>query len=240
MLLLHAAPPPRTLSIKALIPCLWGAEGERGVGLWTDVCHPYAQLPATEIKQTFLSTNLACLLAFEQRAVRPPPSPPPSLWGNTHTKSVQMKQESVPTGFLPCLLLFILWLICLIFTRKIFMTRFHSQIYWFPDQPLTCFSTTATVISKFSRYSSALSTPFPQSGTPSFFLTSRKFAQGSASVLPSFLRHLWFIIIRVSLYSCSFMCMLFIPWNNQTNQSSQKTAKIGFFTLSQKHFFNSF
>ena len=37
-----------------------------GVSLWTDVCHPPpCQLLASEIKQTFLSTNLACLLAFE-------------------------------------------------------------------------------------------------------------------------------------------------------------------------------
>lgn len=69
------------------------------------------------------------------------------------------------------------------------------------------------------------------------FLTSRKFAQGSLSVLPSFLRHLWFITIRVSLYSCSFMCLLLIPWNNQTNQNSQKTAKIGFFHSFPETFF---
>ena len=44
-----------------------------GVGLWTDVCHPPpCQLPASEIKQTFLSTNLACLLAFEWWAARHP------------------------------------------------------------------------------------------------------------------------------------------------------------------------
>ena len=40
--------------------------GVGGVGLWTDVCHPPApQLPVSEIKQTFLSTTLPCLLAFE-------------------------------------------------------------------------------------------------------------------------------------------------------------------------------
>ena len=32
---------------------------------------PTPQLPASEIKQTFLSTNLACLLAFEQPAAGP-------------------------------------------------------------------------------------------------------------------------------------------------------------------------
>ena len=38
------------------------------VGLWTGVGHSPSQLPASEIKQTFLSSNLACLLAFEWRA----------------------------------------------------------------------------------------------------------------------------------------------------------------------------
>ena len=44
-----------------------GAGGGRreAVGLWTDICPPL-QLPASEIKQIFLSTNLACLLAFER------------------------------------------------------------------------------------------------------------------------------------------------------------------------------
>ena len=38
-----------------------------GRGLWTDVS-PNPQLPASEIKQTFLSTNLAHLLTSEQQA----------------------------------------------------------------------------------------------------------------------------------------------------------------------------
>ena len=44
-----------------------------GAGFWTD-SHPNPprfQLLASEIKQTFLSTNLACLLAFEQPADGP-------------------------------------------------------------------------------------------------------------------------------------------------------------------------
>ena len=58
-------------------PLLW-----TDVSLWTDVCHPSPtpQLLASEIKQTFFSTNLACLLAFEQQAVRL----------HTHTLSVTM------------------------------------------------------------------------------------------------------------------------------------------------------
>ena len=38
------------------------------VGLWTDVHHPHCHLPESEKKQTLLSTNLACLLAFKQQA----------------------------------------------------------------------------------------------------------------------------------------------------------------------------
>ena len=36
-----------------------------GVGPYIDVHHPPRQLLASEIKQTFLSTNLACILDFE-------------------------------------------------------------------------------------------------------------------------------------------------------------------------------
>ena len=49
------------------------------VGLWTGVCHspyyPDIQMPASEIKQTFLSTKLACILAFELWAAGGPPAP---------------------------------------------------------------------------------------------------------------------------------------------------------------------
>ena len=57
---------PLPLSIKALAPWLSG----RGVGLWTGIC-PRPRLPASKIKQTFLSTNLASLLAFERPAAGP-------------------------------------------------------------------------------------------------------------------------------------------------------------------------
>ena len=50
---------PPHLSIRAVSPCL----SAREAGSWLS-----AQLPASEIRQTFLSTNLACLLASEWRA----------------------------------------------------------------------------------------------------------------------------------------------------------------------------
>ena len=46
----------------------------RGISLWMDVHSPpltHPQLPIFEIKQTFLSTNLAYLLALEWHAARP-------------------------------------------------------------------------------------------------------------------------------------------------------------------------
>ena len=66
VLFLHVTP-PLSLSIKSSHPLLW-----TDVSLWTDVCHPppTLQLLASEIKQSFLSTYLACLLAFEQQAAR--------------------------------------------------------------------------------------------------------------------------------------------------------------------------
>ena len=56
--------PPLILSIKALAPVV---ASQGGVSFWTDVRHPLPgpRLPSSEIKQTFLSTNMACLLAFE-------------------------------------------------------------------------------------------------------------------------------------------------------------------------------
>ena len=58
----------KNLSVKALTPCLPGA----GVSLGQISATLSPQLPASEIKQTFLSTNLDCLLAFKRRAVGPP------------------------------------------------------------------------------------------------------------------------------------------------------------------------
>ena len=62
-------PRPTTDSvIKSSHPLLVGSREEGGISLWADVYHPppSPQLLASEIKQTFLSTHLACLLAFEQ------------------------------------------------------------------------------------------------------------------------------------------------------------------------------
>ena len=51
------------LSIKALIPCLSGVGGELAFGQMSTMLPP--QLLASEIKQPFPSTDLACLLASE-------------------------------------------------------------------------------------------------------------------------------------------------------------------------------
>ena len=97
VLFLHVRSAPPTKSVyESSYPLLFGVDG--GISLWTDVCHPLPpppppQLPASEIKQNFLSINLACLLAFEWSAARPPcipfrnrasavvvpPPPPPSF-----------------------------------------------------------------------------------------------------------------------------------------------------------------
>ena len=64
---------PPTLSLKALTPCLSRRELDFRQMSTT---HPHpSQLPASEIEQTFLSTNLACFLAFEQRAAGQLPRP---------------------------------------------------------------------------------------------------------------------------------------------------------------------
>ena len=54
-------------------PLLVGREGEESAfgQTPTTLSHAHPQLQASEIKQTFLSTNLAYLLAFEQRSARP-------------------------------------------------------------------------------------------------------------------------------------------------------------------------
>lgn len=60
---------PLPLLIKALSHCQWWGES-----LWTGV-HPPRRLLASEMKQAFVSTILACLLAFEQ--------PNPTFGNNT-------------------------------------------------------------------------------------------------------------------------------------------------------------
>ena len=75
---LHVATPHHATVCKSSHPLLV----RRGAGLWTDVRPPSTQLLASEIKQSFLSINLACLLAFKQQAAGPLPHPPPP---HTHT-----------------------------------------------------------------------------------------------------------------------------------------------------------
>ena len=57
-----------------LCVCVWQGGGVGGgaqvVDLWTGI-HTLSPLPTSKIKQSFLSTNLASLLAFEQQAARP-------------------------------------------------------------------------------------------------------------------------------------------------------------------------
>ena len=55
--------PPPLLSIKALAPLVASEGGELAFGQMSVILP--SQLLASEIKQTFLSTNLACLVAFE-------------------------------------------------------------------------------------------------------------------------------------------------------------------------------
>ena len=62
MLFLHVAL-PLLLSIKALAPLVASVEWGSAFGQVSTTLPQ--QLLASEIKQTFLSTNLACLLAFE-------------------------------------------------------------------------------------------------------------------------------------------------------------------------------
>ena len=61
--------PPTSVYKRSYPPVTSG--GEWGVSLWTDVCPPSAHLPASEIKQTFLSTDLAYFMALGQWAVLP-------------------------------------------------------------------------------------------------------------------------------------------------------------------------
>ena len=55
---------PLLLSIKPLAQLVTGGSWESAFGQTSAL--PCPQLPASEIKQTFLSTSLGCLLAFEQ------------------------------------------------------------------------------------------------------------------------------------------------------------------------------
>ena len=57
---------------KSSCPQVAGGGGESAFGEMFTTLAP--QLSASEIKQTFLTTNLACLLAFGQRAARPTPT----------------------------------------------------------------------------------------------------------------------------------------------------------------------
>ena len=60
-----------TLSIKALTPCLSRVSGV-GVSWPLDRCLPTSPPVASIWNQTFVSTSLACLLAFERQAARHP------------------------------------------------------------------------------------------------------------------------------------------------------------------------
>ena len=60
--------PPTSVYKRSYPPV---ARGWGEVSLWTDVCPPPAQLPASEIKQTFLPTDLVCLVALGEQAVLP-------------------------------------------------------------------------------------------------------------------------------------------------------------------------
>ena len=108
---LHQRP---TLSINVLTPCLLEA-GSRP----SDRCLPpsllyHCQLPASEMKQTFLSTNLSCLLAFKQQSSQTPYSypfcnnwvdecaPPPArpmTWIEGRGTGKQLVIQTLPGGF---------------------------------------------------------------------------------------------------------------------------------------------
>ena len=62
---LHVAPLPTPTVYRGSHPLL-----VKGGHPLDKFCHPPAKLLASEIKQTFLSTSLACLLAFEWGAAR--------------------------------------------------------------------------------------------------------------------------------------------------------------------------
>ena len=75
MLFLHVTRPSVYKSSCPIGCRAWGRESAFGQMSTT----PTSQLPASEIKRMFLSTNLACLLAFEWLAAGPHAHTPPSV-----------------------------------------------------------------------------------------------------------------------------------------------------------------
>ena len=72
VLFLHVAAPHLHPVSKSSCPLLvegWGGVGESAFGQMYAILP--TKKPASEVKQTFLSTSLACLLAFEWPAARP-------------------------------------------------------------------------------------------------------------------------------------------------------------------------
>ena len=72
----HTHTHTHTLFLKARIPCLLGHGGRRARQstfgqMSATLPIPSRQLPASEIKRMFLSSNLARLLTFEPRAAEP-------------------------------------------------------------------------------------------------------------------------------------------------------------------------
>ena len=83
VLFLHvnsSPPPPTHTSVcKSSHPLLVSG----GIGLWTDFHRPPHQLPESKIKQTFLSSNLDCLLVFWTASGQTP-----HFFGNIMTSDV--------------------------------------------------------------------------------------------------------------------------------------------------------
>ena len=69
-MLIQHVPPPSAYKISCSLLVDWQC-GEGGrVSLWTGV-HNHPHPAASKLKQTFLSTNFASLMAFKQRVARP-------------------------------------------------------------------------------------------------------------------------------------------------------------------------
>ena len=87
LLFLHEAPTHSLYKMPSPPAChVWGG-GESAFGQMSTTTPP--QWPAPEGKQTFLSTNLACLLAFERRAAGPSHTP----FSNSTSVSSQLKKD---------------------------------------------------------------------------------------------------------------------------------------------------